>query len=85
VDKTLYASPMEIQAEIDAGDDPHTKAARALFGHQDVTWDERWWAKALNMGAIVGLSPYGIADYIRQPLDRVLEMRERYRQTVLAA
>jgi hypothetical protein len=84
----LYASVLDLQAEVDAGSaDPHLKAATALFElpEDQVTRPMRWWAKVLNMMACTGTGTERAA--VEFGLDRTLlqAMVDRYHQVVLAA
>jgi DNA polymerase I-like protein with 3'-5' exonuclease and polymerase domains len=82
----LYASPADIAADIEAGADPHTKAAAALFGRapEQVTREERRWAKYLNMAAVTGVSFDALVDLAQAPAGTVRAMLDRYHQTVVA-
>ena len=46
-------------------EDIHTKTAREIFGHNDITPDERRKAKAVNFGIVYGISPYGLSQDIK--------------------
>ena len=43
------------------GEDIHASTARAMYGVQDVSADQRRIAKILNFGVIYGLGPIGVA------------------------
>ncbi len=43
------------------GEDIHSATARAMYGDDDVTPDQRRIAKILNFGVIYGLGPHGVA------------------------
>ena len=43
------------------GEDIHSATARAMYGEDDVTPDQRRIAKILNFGVIYGLGPHGVA------------------------
>lgn len=86
MDNHLYSSVTELQAAIDSGQDPHRKAAAVLFGLPDdeVHPSERLWGKYLNMAAVTGLSPWGLADLAQVSLDKAQAMLAKYRELVLA-
>ncbi len=58
--------------------DIHTETARALFGKEEITPDERRVAKTVNFGIIYGISPYGLARALGIEVEEAKEMIERY-------
>lgn len=86
MDNHLFRSVDELKAAIERGQDPHRKAAAVLFGLPDneVHPSERLWGKYLNMAAITGLSPWGLADLAQVSLDKAQDMLAQYRRLVLA-
>ncbi len=44
------------------GEDIHTRTAKEIFGHDDITPLERRQAKAVNFGIVYGISPYGLSE-----------------------
>ncbi len=58
--------------------DIHTETARALFGKEDITPDERRVAKTVNFGIIYGISPYGLSKALGIDPDEAKGMIERY-------
>jgi DNA polymerase-1 len=51
------------------GEDLHARTARAIFGKDEITEDERTKAKAVNFGTIYGMSPHGLAKSIDSTLE----------------
>ena len=56
----MSREPGLLQA-FDNGEDIHAATARAMYGVEDVTPDQRRIAKILNFGVIYGLGPVGVA------------------------
>jgi DNA polymerase-1 len=59
------------------GEDIHSATARAMYGEEDVTPDQRRIAKILNFGVIYGLGPQGVArqtDLTRQQGQEFIEL-----------
>ena len=60
------------------GGDIHTETARALFGKEEITPDERRVAKTVNFGIIYGISPYGLSKALGIGVEEAKGMIERY-------
>lgn len=55
------ADVSKLKDAFNADQDIHSQTAREIFGHDDITPDERRKAKAVNFGIIYGISAYGLA------------------------
>ena len=67
VELRVLASMANVKKLIEAfneGLDIHTKTAEEVFGHKDITPEERRKAKAVNFGIVYGISAYGLAQDI---------------------
>lgn len=73
--------------------DIHSQTAREIFGHDDITPEERRKAKAVNFGIIYGISAYGLAtdigistsmasDYIKRYYEIYPEIKAFMDQTI---
>ena len=62
------------------GEDIHTRTACEIFGvaPQDVTPELRRRAKVVNFGIIYGMSPYGLSQELKIPVEEAAEYIERY-------
>jgi DNA polymerase-1 len=58
--------------------DVHMETAKALFGKDEISDDERRVAKTVNFGIIYGISPYGLSRSIGVDQDTAREMIRRY-------
>ncbi len=58
--------------------DIHTETARALFGKEDISEDERRVAKTVNFGIIYGISPYGLSKSIGVDQETAKEIIRKY-------
>ena len=68
IELRVLAHMANVKGLIDAfnnEEDIHTKTAREIFGHNDITPDERRKAKAVNFGIVYGISPYGLSQDIK--------------------
>lgn len=55
------ANVKKLQEAFNNGEDIHTRTAREIFGHEDITPLERRRAKAVNFGIVYGISAFGLA------------------------
>lgn len=73
--------------------DIHSQTAREIFGHDDISPEERRKAKAVNFGIIYGISAYGLAtdigisnsmasDYIKRYYEIYPEIKEYMENTI---
>lgn len=60
------------------GEDIHTKTAKEVFGHDEITPDERRKAKAVNFGIVYGISPFGLAKDIKVTNQLAKEYIDKY-------
>ena len=62
------------------GEDIHTRTACEIFGvtPQEVTPELRRRAKVVNFGIIYGMSPYGLSQELKIPVEEAAEYIERY-------
>ncbi len=65
------------------GGDIHTDAAARVYGLDldDVTADQRRKAKEVNYGIPYGISPWGLAQRLRMPVDEAQDLIKQYRQS----
>ncbi len=65
------------------GGDIHTDAAARVYGldPEDVTSDQRRKAKEVNYGIPYGISPWGLAQRLRMPVDEAQDLIKQYRQS----
>jgi DNA polymerase I-like protein with 3'-5' exonuclease and polymerase domains len=88
VDNHLYKSVEDLRAEIaDGKGDPHLRVAARLFARpaSEVTRDEHWWGRLMNIMTAAGMDAEKIARDFRLNPEIVKAMTERYHDTVLAA
>lgn len=99
IELRVLAHMAQVKGLIEAfrnGEDIHTKTAREIFGHTDITADERRHAKAVNFGIVYGISAYGLAtdvgisnveaaNYIKKYYEIYPEIKEFMDNTVLFA
>ena len=67
VELRVLASMANVEKLINAfnnNEDIHTKTAEEVFGHKDITPEERRKAKAVNFGIVYGISAFGLAQDI---------------------
>ncbi|MFB6230123.1 MAG: DNA polymerase I [Salinibacter sp.] len=65
------------------GGDIHTDAAARVYGldPEEVTPDQRSKAKEVNYGIPYGISPWGLAQRMRMPVDEAQDIIKQYRQS----
>ena len=65
------------------GGDIHTDAAARVYGldPDEVTTDQRRKAKEVNYGIPYGISPWGLAQRLRMPVDEAQDLIKQYRQS----
>jgi len=65
------------------GGDIHTDAAARVYGldPEEVTPDQRRKAKEVNYGIPYGISPWGLAQRLRMPVDEAQDLIKQYRQS----
>ena len=65
------------------GGDIHTDAAARVYGldPDEVTADQRRKAKEVNYGIPYGISPWGLAQRLRMPVDEAQDLIKQYRQS----
>jgi DNA polymerase-1 len=65
------------------GGDIHTDAASRVYGIEpdEVTPDQRSKAKEVNYGIPYGISPWGLAQRMRMPVDEAQDIIKQYRQS----
>jgi DNA polymerase-1 len=65
------------------GGDIHTDAAARVYGidRADVTSDQRRKAKEVNYGIPYGISPWGLAQRLRMPMDEAQDLIKQYRKS----
>ena len=57
-------------------EDIHTKTAKEVFGHSDITSEERRRAKAVNFGIVYGKSDFGLSEDLNIPVKQAKEYIE---------
>jgi DNA polymerase-1 len=72
-----------MQETFHEGGDIHTDAAARVYGldPDDVTSDQRRKAKEVNYGIPYGISPWGLAQRLRMPVDEAQDLIKQYRQS----
>jgi DNA polymerase-1 len=72
-----------MQATFREGGDIHTDAASRVYDidPQDVTPDQRSKAKQVNYGIPYGISPWGLAQRMRMPVDEAQDIIKQYRKS----
>jgi len=72
-----------MQTTFRAGGDIHTDAASRVYGvdPDEVTPDQRSKAKQVNYGIPYGISPWGLAQRMRMPVDEAQDIIKQYRQS----
>ena len=70
----------KLMEAFDKGEDIHTRTACELFGvsPESVTPELRRRAKVVNFGVIYGMSPYGLSQELRIPVEEAASYIERY-------
>ena len=65
------------------GGDIHTDAAARVYGidQSEVTSDQRRKAKEVNYGIPYGISPWGLAQRLRMPVDEAQDLIKQYRKS----
>jgi DNA polymerase-1 len=65
------------------GGDIHTDAAARVYGidQAEVTSDQRRKAKEVNYGIPYGISPWGLAQRLRMPVDEAQDLIKQYRKS----
>jgi len=72
-----------MQETFHEGGDIHTDAAARVYGldPDNVTSDQRRKAKEVNYGIPYGISPWGLAQRLRMPVDEAQDLIKQYRQS----
>jgi len=72
-----------MQETFRGGGDIHTDAAARVYGldPEEVTPDQRSKAKEVNYGIPYGISPWGLAQRMRMPVDEAQDIIKQYRQS----
>ena len=81
VELRVLASMANVKKLIEAfneGLDIHTKTAEEVFGHKDITPEERRKAKAVNFGIVYGISAFGLANDIHVTNSMAAEFIRKY-------
>ncbi len=70
-------------AAFEGGKDVHRSTAALIFGgvEEEVTSDQRDWAKTVNFGIMYGMSAYGLARQLSIGTDEAFDFIERYFET----
>ena len=58
--------------------DIHSETAKAIFGKEDITYEERRKAKVVNFGITYGISPYGLSKELNIDVHEAQKIIERY-------
>lgn len=59
-------------------EDIHTTTARTVFDKQDVTKEERSFAKTINFGIVYGMEPYGLSQALKVDQKTAKDFIEKY-------
>ena len=72
-----------MRATFQEGGDIHTDAAARVYGidPEDVTPEQRSKAKEVNYGIPYGISPWGLAQRMRMPVDEAQDIIKQYRKS----
>jgi DNA polymerase-1 len=72
-----------MQETFRTGGDIHTDAAARVYGidPEEVTADQRRKAKEVNYGIPYGISPWGLAQRLRMPVDEAQDLIKQYRKS----
>lgn len=61
-----------------SGIDLHTETAKSMFGKQEITKEERDWAKVVNFGIIYGMTPYKLQKELHCTLMQARDYLNKY-------
>ena len=84
IELRVLASIADDETMIDAfrrGEDIHTRTAQLVFGKQEVSKEERSFAKKINFGIVYGMGAMGLSEQLGISPDQAQEFINRYLQT----